>query len=212
MQLSADDWQAFPFGTAREVTVAGVSCLATRLSYVGECGWELTIPNDGAARVFEALIAAGAKPMGHHALNGCRIEKGYRHWGYDLGPDISPLEAGLGFAIDWSKPFRGRAALEQQRQAGVSQRLVLLALEGHPLIMHDEPVIENGRVTGLTTSGARGLRTGLTLALALVAVTPGETAAQTARRTFMVDVAGTTYPAAVLLKPPFDPESRRMRA
>jgi 4-methylaminobutanoate oxidase (formaldehyde-forming) len=162
--------------------------------------------------VFEALIAAGAKPMGHHALNGCRIEKGYRHWGYDLGPDISPLEAGLGFAIDWSKPFRGRAALEQQRQAGVSQRLVLLALEGHPLIMHDEPVIENGRVTGLTTSGARGLRTGLTLALALVSVTPGETAAQTARRTFMVDVAGTTYPAAVLLKPPFDPESRRMRA
>ena len=212
MQLSPDDWQAFPFGTAREMTVAGVSCLATRLSYVGECGWELSIPNDGAAKVFRALIAAGAKPMGHHALNGCRIEKGYRHWGHDLGPDISPLEAALGFAIDWSKPFRGRAALDQQRHAGVSQRLVLLAIEGHPLIVHDEPVMENGRVAGLTTSGARGLRTGLTLALALVSVQRGETAAQTAHRTFMVDVAGTTYPAAVLLKPPFDPESRRMRA
>jgi 4-methylaminobutanoate oxidase (formaldehyde-forming) len=210
--LSADDWQDFPFSTARQVTVAGQSCLATRLSYVGELGWELMIPNHAAPKVFEALIAAGAKPMGHYALNGCRIEKGYRHWGHDLGPEITPLEAGLGFAIDWSKAFRGKQVLEQQKQNGVTQRLVLLSLDGHPLIVHDEPVMENGKVVGLTTSGAKGLRTGLTLALALLTVRPLETLAQTAQRRFTLEVAGTSYPATVLQKPPFDPESQRMRA
>ena len=108
--LLPDDWRDFPFATARDVTISGIACLATRLSYVGELGWELTIANDGAATVFDALIAQGAKPMGHYALNGCRIEKGYRHWGHDLGPEITPLEAGLGFTIDWSKDFRGKAA------------------------------------------------------------------------------------------------------
>ena len=208
--LSADDWRQFPFGTAREVTVAGVTCLATRISYVGELGWELTIGNAHAEAVFDALVAGGAKPMGHHALNGCRIEKGYRHWGHDLGPEITPLEAGLGFTIDWSKEFRGKQALERQKQQGLSQRLVLLSVEGDPLILHDEPVLENGEVVGLTTSGAKGARTGLTLALALVRVAPGETAAETARRGFAVDVAGVRCTAAVLLKPPHDPDSKRM--
>jgi glycine cleavage system aminomethyltransferase T len=210
--LSPDNWQAFAFSTARQVTVAGHPCLAIRLSYVGELGWELMIPNHAAPAIFEALIAAGAKPMGHYALNACRIEKGYRHWGHDLGPEITPLEAGLGFAIDWSKMFRGKAALEQQKRHGFSQRLILLKVEGHPLIVHDEPVMENGKVVGLTTSGARGLRTGLTLAFALVNIRPGETLAQTAERNFTLAVAGATYQAVALGKPPYDPEAQRMRA
>ncbi len=209
---SPDDWGDFPFSTARQVTVAGEPCLATRLSYVGELGWEVMMSNESAPQVFDALIEAGAKPMGHHALNGCRIEKGYRHWGHDLGPEITPLEAGLGFAIDWAKPFRGKSVLERQKQHGYGQRLVLLSIAGDPLILHDEPVWENGRVAGLTTSGAKGLRTGLTLAFALVNIRPGETLAQTAQRDFALEVAGSTYQAAVLMKPPHDPESRRMRA
>jgi glycine cleavage system aminomethyltransferase T len=208
--LSPDDWETFPFGTARDVTIAGVTCLATRISYVGELGWELTIANDQAGAVFDALIAQGARPMGHHALNGCRIEKGFRHWGHDLGPEITPIEAGLGFTIDWSKDFRGKPALERQRQQGPAQRLVLLSIEGQPLIVHDEPVLENGKIVGLTTSGARGVRTGLTLALALVEIAPGETPAETAARGLSVDVAGERHPAAVLLKPPYDPASKRM--
>ena len=208
--LSSDDWTDFPFSTARQVTVAGVSCLATRISYVGELGWELTIGNEGAGPVFDALIAQDARPMGHHALNGCRIEKGYRHWGHDLGPEITPLEAGLGFTIDWSKDFRGKAALERQRRQGITQRLVLLSVEGQPLILHDEPVFESGRVVGLTTSGARGVRTRLTLALALIQVAPGETQAGTAARSLSVDVAGTRHAASVLIKAPYDPASKRM--
>lgn len=210
--LSDADWRNFPFATARSVEIAGAPCLATRLSYVGELGWELTVANAGAGAVFDALIAAGARPMGHYALNGCRIEKGYRHWGHDLGPDITPLEAGLGFTIDWSKDFRGKQALERQRHQGLAQRLVLLQVEGDPLIVHDEPVHESGRVVGLTTSGARGVRTGLTLALALVTVAPGETMAQTAARTFEIDVAGRLHQAAVLARPPHDPKAERMTA
>ena len=208
--LSSDDWEKFPFGTARDVTIAGITCLATRISYVGELGWELTIANDQAGPVFDALITQGARPMGHYALNGCRIEKGFRHWGHDLGPEITPLEAGLGFTIDWSKDFRGKPALEHQRQQGLARRLVLLSIDGQPLMVHDEPVLENGKVAGLTTSGARGVRTGLTLALALVHVAPGETPAGTAMRELSVDVAGVRHPAAVLSRPPYDPASKRM--
>lgn len=209
--LSEDDWQSFPFGTARDVKLAGTCCLATRISYVGELGWELTIGNEGAGQVFDALIAGGARPMGHYALTGCRVEKSYRHWGHDLGPELTPLEAGLGFTIDWTKDFRGKASVERQGQQGVTQRLVLLDVAGHPLIVHDEPVMESGKVVGLTTSGARGVRTGLTLAFALVKVWPGETLTQTAERDFQVEVAGAQYRAAVLPKPPYDPAGERMR-
>lgn len=209
--LSDAEWHDFAFGTARAARIAGTDCLATRISYVGELGWEITVPSSDAAPVFDALLTAGARPMGHHALNGCRIEKGYRHWGHDLGPEITPLEAGLSFAVDRSKDFIGRAALDRQRTDGIARRMVLLRVEGEPLIVHDEPVMENGRVAGLTTSGAKGVRTGLTLALALVDVARGETAAETARRDFAVDVAGQCYPAVVLLKPPFDAAGERMR-
>lgn len=210
--LSPEDWTDFPFSLARQVMIAGAPCLATRISYVGELGWEITVANALAGQIFDALIAAGARPMGHHALNGCRIEKGYRHWGHDLGPEITPLEAGLGFAVDWSKDFRGKPVLMKQKEMGCAQRLVLLDVKGHPLIIHDEPVLENGKVVGLTTSGAKGARTGLTLALALVGIAPGETPTQTAARHFQVNVAGTLYTAMILSKPPFDAGGSRMRA
>jgi 4-methylaminobutanoate oxidase (formaldehyde-forming) len=208
--LSSGEWDRFPFATARGVTVGGAACLATRLSYAGEPGWELTIANAQAETVFDALITGGARPVGHHALNGCRIEKGYRHWGHDLGPEITPLEAGLSFTIDWTKDFRGKPALERQRRHGIGRRLVLLSLDGDPLMLHDEPVHDTGGIVGLTTSGARGVRTGLTLALALIRIAPGETPAETAGRSLSVDVAGTRHRAQVLQKPPYDPASKRM--
>ncbi len=209
--LSPDDWQNFPFSTSRCVTVAGVACRATRVSFVGELGWELSIAADQGGPVFDALTAAGARPLGHYALDACRIEKGFKHWGHDLGPEISPLEAGLGFAVDWSKDFLGKPALEAQRRDGLTRRMVLLQVEGAPLILHDEPVREAGQVVGLTTSGARGARTGLTLALALIAIAPGETLAATGERIFQVEVAGKLHPARVLRALPFDPKGERMR-
>lgn len=210
--LSPGDWQDFPFSTAREIVVAGTACTATRVSFVGEPGWELSIPVAGAGAVFDALIGAGARPMGHFALDACRIEKGFRHMGHDIGPEVTPLEAGLGFAIDWSKDFIGKAMLVAQREAGVTRRLVLFEVSDDPLILHDEPIIEGGRVVGLTTSGARGARTGKTLALGLIATAPGEGMAATCARRFLIDVAGEIYPAKALMRPPYDPSGERMKA
>ncbi len=210
--LSPDDWQDFAFSTSKPVTVAGQICTAQRVSFVGELGWELYIPVNSAAEVFRALRQAGAKPMGHYALDACRIEKAFRHMGHDLGQDITALEAGLGFAVDWSKDFLGKTELQKQRAEGPRRKLVLFDLHEHPLVLHDEPIWENGRVVGLTTSGARGARTGKTLALGLIEIAPGETAATTAQRNFSIEIAGRHHAATVLTRPPFDPAGERMKA
>lgn len=210
--LSPDDWQDFAFATARDVTVAGQRARATRLSFLGELGWELSIPAAQGGPVFDALYAAGARPLGHYALDGCRIEKGYRHWGHDLGPEVTPLEAGLGFTLDWGKAFLGKAALAAQRAAGLTRRLHLFEIEGRPLVLHDEPIREAGAVVGLTTSGARGARTGKGLALGMIAIAPEEKLSETAARRFEIEIAGRLYPARVLERPPFDPTGERMKA
>lgn len=204
-------WANAPMGQVREFMVEGHRARATRVSFVGEYGWELTLPNSVAARVFDTLIAAGAAPLGHYALDGCRIEKGFKHWGHDIDPGVTPLEAGLGFTIDWSKTFTGKAALLAQKEHGVRQRLVLMQIEGEALMLHDEPVFEGDQHVGFTTSGARGPRTGLNLCLALVSTDPGETKAQTCARSFTVKVAGKDYAATPLRRAPFDPNNDRMR-
>ena len=148
--------------------------------------------------------------MGHYAVDGCRIEKGFVHWGHDVGPDVTPLEAGLGFTVDWDKTFVGKSALLEQR-THLTRRLCLFDVEKAPLLLHDEPIWEGEQVVGLTTSGARGPRTGKSLCFGMVQVAPGETKADTARRGFEIDVGGQRYAAQVLIEPPFDPRGERMR-
>jgi len=201
------DWHEVSFAHGTPLYLAGVDCFATRLSFVGDLGWELRVRNADAGRLFDALVAGGARPMGHYALDGCRVEKGFVHWGHEVGPEVTPLEAGLGFAIDWTKDFTGKAALVAQR-GRPARRLVLCRVAGGPLVLHDEPVWEDGRVVGLTTSGARGPRTGLTLAFAMVEAS--ETP-MTARR-FEIEIADRRHPAVPLARPPFDPDGKRMRA
>src|SRR5690606_17753162 len=104
-QVAEDDVSnaAFPFGTARRITVAGCPALALRVTYVGELGWELHIPTDCALTVYQALCDAGApnglRDAGYRAIETLRLEKGYRAWGSDIGPDHTPIEAGLGWAV-----------------------------------------------------------------------------------------------------------------
>ena len=203
---------AMPFGHSATAHLAGVACRATRVSFVGELGFELTAANADAATLFNALCCAGASPLGHFALDGCRLEKGFKHWGHDLGPETTPLEAGLGFTIDWTKDFVGKRALEAQRADGVRQRLILMEVTGEALMLHDEPVFEGGRHVGLTTSGGRGPRTGLNLCFAMLETAQGETLEETCERRFEVRVAGTGYAAKPLRRPPFDPKGERMRA
>lgn len=207
----APDWPDIAFGHAAEVCLAGTDARATRISFVGAFGWEISVAVSGAEAVFDSLLAAGAQPMGHYALDACRIEKGFRHWGHDLGPGITPLEAGLGFTINWAKDFQSKDVLLRQRAEGVRQRLILMQIDGDALMLHDEPIFEAGSHVGLTTSGARGARTGLNLAFGLVSTRPGETLAQTCARRFTVDVAGKSYPALPLARAPYDPDGSEMR-
>ena len=206
-----DEPPSMRFGRFAEMVLTGQPITLTRVSFVGEFGYEITIASDRAQPVFDALIVAGAKPMGHYALDGCRIEKGFKHWGHDLGPEVTPLEAGLGFTIDWNKDFIGKNALLAQKAKGVSQRLILLQIKGEALMLHDEPIYEGGVHVGLTTSGARGPRTGLNLAFGMVRIAQGESLGDTFNRQFSVRVAGQDYPAMPLRQAPFDPKGERMR-
>ena len=110
----------FPFGRVRRITVAGAPVLALRVTYVGELGWELHIPVEFAASVYDGLMAEGQRHgianAGYRAIESLRLEKGYRAWGAEIGPDHSPLVAGLGWAVKLKSdtPFQGRAALEVQ--------------------------------------------------------------------------------------------------
>ncbi|MGI9353533.1 MAG: GcvT family protein [Rhizobiaceae bacterium] len=211
-QLCDHDWDSFQFATTQEVRVLDVTVIATRLSFVGELGWELSVPNKNAGVIFDALIGEGARPMGHYALDACRIEKGFYHWGHDLGPEIMPLEAGLGWTVDWGKDFFGKDALLEQKQGGVTRKLCLFQVDGDPLVLHDEPIWEKGKVVGLTTSGGKGVRTGLTLSFGLIDREANETAEATAGRTFKIEIAGKRYTARALRQIPYDPKGERMRA
>ncbi len=209
---------AFAFGTTREIDVGMAVVRASRLSFVGELGWELYIPCEFATHVHAVLSQAGeAFGLGHMgllAIDSCRIEKGFRHWGHDMGPEENPMEVGLSFAVAWNKPggFAGRDALLRLRNDPVSRRLVLCAVEGaHPLLLHDEPVYRNGVMVGRTTSGARGFRTGLSLCFASLAMEPGESVNDLLTDTLEIAVAGHRFTLKPLVRPPYDPDGQRMR-
>ena len=116
--------EGFAFGYSREIELGYARVRASRITYVGELGWELYIPTEFVAHVYDALTEAGQDfelaHAGYHALNSLRIEKGYRHWGHDITDEDSPLQAGLGFAVKLKKPggFIGRDALLQERASG----------------------------------------------------------------------------------------------
>lgn len=209
---------AFAFSTCNELVIGTVSVFANRLSYVGELGWELYIPREHALGVYDVLISSsvdlGLVNAGMFALDSCRLEKGYRHWGHDMGPEDTPIDVGLGFAVAYEKDveFTGRDAMLRKRDAGSDRRLVLFHVEGEPLILHDEPVYRNGRLVGQTTSGGRAFRTGGSLAFAMI------TAPETISKDwidageFTIKIAGDLHAAIPLHRPPYDPKSMRLKS
>lgn len=206
---------AFPFGTSQIIDLGFAMARATRVSFVGELGWELSIASEFAPQVLQSLLEVGAVPAGHFCLDACRLEKGFRHWGHDIGPEDSPLEAGLGFTVAWDKPggFQGREALLRQREFGLQRRLMQFAVDDGdpPLLLHDEPVYRDGSLVGRTTSGGRGFRTGLSLCFASLACRPDEGKTAMMNGAYEISVAGRRYPLKALPKPPYDPGGERMR-
>lgn len=216
--VSDDDFanDAFPYMHWRDVRLGGFPVRAARLSYVGELGWELTIPMDAAPRVYDLLCEAGAvyglRDAGSIAMTGLRLEKGYRAWGHDLTPDITPLEAGLGFAakIDSDTPFTGQEALKRQRDEGLRQRLLVFTLD-NGTAFGGEPILWDGGFVGQISSAAWGYTAGSTVALGTVAAGGGGIEAMVAADGFEVEIASERFPATAGFKAPYDPEGTRVR-
>jgi len=212
---------AFPFGTGREIELGYAKVRASRVTFVGELGFELLIPAEFALHVFDTLVAAGAefslKHGGYFAINCLRMEKGYRHWGHDIGEDDTPLQAGLGFAVAWNKTggFVGREALVAQRDAGpLTRRLVQVQMLGQdaPLLYHEEPIWRAGKIVGSITSGGYGHRIGASLGMGYVACPNGVTNTWLAAETLEVEIAWKRYPAKAQLAPWYDPTALRAKA
>jgi glycine cleavage system aminomethyltransferase T/glycine/D-amino acid oxidase-like deaminating enzyme len=209
---------AFPFGTAQQVSIGYATALAIRLNYAGELGWELYIASEQAAGAYDALVGAGAelglKLAGMHALDSLRLERGFRHWGHDIGSDDTPFEAGLSFcvALDKPVPFIGRDALLAWHGQPLSRRLVSLRLDdAAPLLYHDEPIWRDGQRVGRVSSGAYGHTLGSAVALGWVEDDAGVDTAWVESGRFEIEVALTRYPAKASLKPFFDPAGLRQR-
>jgi 4-methylaminobutanoate oxidase (formaldehyde-forming) len=206
---------AFPFGTARQIGVGPATVRAVRITYVGELGWELHVPMDQLALVYDRLMEAGAEfgvtNAGHYAINSLRLEKGYRAWGADLSPDDTPLEAGLAFAIDWHKAFIGREALLKQKMSGVRRRLALFVLEDpEPILWGGELIHRDGKPVGYTTSGSYGHAVGGAIAMGYVNHEREVTPDFIRSGRYEINVSGRACLARIHLQVPYDPARRRI--
>ena len=210
----------FPFGESREIDLGYATVRATRISYVGELGWELYVPVEQAVSVYETLGVAGRdlglRDAGYYALDSLRLEKGYRAWGRELTPDDTPLEAGLDFAVKLGRdvPFRGREALLRQRTAGVTRRMAVVTLADPDVTLWGgELLVRDGRPAGHLTSAAYGHTLGCAVGMGYVVsdAGPADDAYLAAGR-YQVDVAGTLHDATVHLRAPYDPSSSRLRS
>jgi heterotetrameric sarcosine oxidase gamma subunit len=219
--LAGGDWsnEAFPFGTAREVQIGYQHALAVRITYVGELGWELYVPVPFAASVYDAIVEAG-RPLalrhcGYHALNSLRIEKAYRDWSHDIGPDDTPLDAGLAFTCAWTKPegFIGRQALLDARREPRRRRLVQFLLsDPGALLYHNEPILLEGRRVGLITSGMFAHTLGGAAGLGYVSHEQVVTEELIATGRFEILIADRAVPARASLRALYDPAGTRPRS
>ncbi len=166
----------FPFGQLRNIHIAGAPVRALRVTYVGELGWELHIPVEFAVTVYDALMQAGQEfgiaNAGYRAIESLRLEKGYRAWGADIGPDHTPLEAGLGWAVKFRKPipFLGREALEAQRKAGLKKLLASFTVDDpNVILLGRETIYRDGVRVGWLSSGGFGHSIGKPIGLGICA-------------------------------------------
>jgi glycine cleavage system aminomethyltransferase T/glycine/D-amino acid oxidase-like deaminating enzyme len=217
--LSGD---ALPFAHSREIDFGYARVRASRITYVGELGYELYLPTEHLLEVYERLVEAGAAfglaHAGYYALGACRVEKGYRSWGHDIGDADTPLESGLAFTIAWDKPggFIGRAALLKQKAGALPKRLVQVALQDAsgtaPLLFHEEPLLRDGILVGSIKSGAWGHRVGRSLGMGYVHCDQGVTREWLQTGRWSVEVAWATHPIDVQLEAFYDPKNARIRA
>jgi glycine cleavage system aminomethyltransferase T len=212
---------SFPYLSARQLHVGYAPTLAVRVTYVGELGFELHVPAEYGAGVYDDLMAAGAdlgvRPVGLAAMTSLRLEKGYRDFGVDIDNTDTPLAAGLGFAVAWDKPggFVGRDALAKVRAEGPPRTRVVGLLAQDPCIdlFGNEPVQRDGRWVGYVRAAAYGHTVGAAVGLAQVSCDDGVTGVWLEQGGFTVRTgAGLDVPARLQIAPFYDPQRLRILA
>jgi sarcosine dehydrogenase len=209
---------SFPFATCRRLVLAGTLVLALRLTYVGELGWELHVPVESACVVYEALIEAGKMhgigDCGYRAIESLRLEKGYRAWGSDIGPDHTPFMAGLGWAVKLrgDRPFLGREALIAQRSRPLPRLLAGFTVDDpDAVLLGRETIHRNGARAGWLTSAGFGYTIGKSIGYGYVRNEAGVDAAYVMDGDYRLEVAGELVPATPFLRPLWDPASERVK-
>ena len=210
---------AFPFRCAQEIDIGFARVLVIRITYLGELGYELYIPAEHAVQVHDLLVEqgrkVGLKHAGLKALASLRMEKGYRDYGHDIDNLDSPLEVGLGFAVDLKKPggFLGKDAVLAKKAEGPLKRRLLQVLvrDPEPLMYHAEIVYRDGKAVGNIRAASYGFTLGGAVGLAMVHADEPMTEQWLKDGVWEVDIAGTRYPALASLKPLYDPEMARIK-
>jgi heterotetrameric sarcosine oxidase gamma subunit len=211
--------EGFPFGTSREIPLGYATVRATRITYVGELGWELYVPAEFAVGVYEDLLTVGEQfgigRGGYYAIDSLRLEKGYRAFGRELTPSENPVEAGLLFAckLKTDIDFLGREALEKAKAEGPRKRCVSFKLDdADAMLWGGELILRDGAVAGQVTSAAWGETTGASVGLAYLRAGGAVLdAAWVNTGSYEVNVGGTLYPIMVSLKGLYDPTNARIR-
>ncbi len=210
----------FPFATSKLIDLGYATVRATRITYVGELGWELYVPAEFAVGVYESLLAVGedlgVANAGYYAIESLRLEKGYRAFGRELTPDYNPAEAGLLFACKLRSDvaFLGREAVAKARAEGPRRRLVSLVLTDPAVLMWGgELIVRDGQPAGLVTSAAWGETLGAAVGLGYLWDPAGHpvTADFVKAGSYQVDVGGTLTGATAQLRPPYDADGKRFR-
>lgn len=207
--------QGFPYMTAKPITIGDVPVIASRVTYVGELGWEFYSSMEYGLKLWDTLWQAGQSEgmvaAGYKAIETLRLEKGYRYWSAEITPDYTPLEAGLGFAVDFDKgDFIGRQALLQQKESGVKQKLCCLSLaDDRSMALGKEPIRPAGidSIIGWVASGGYGYSVGKSIVYAYLPVDYTKAGTE-----LEIELFGETIAAVVEASPLFDPSGERIRA
>ena len=208
----------FKFGTIRTIGIAGCPVKALRVTYVGELGWELHLPVEYAQTVYSTLMAAGQwhglVNAGYRAIESLRLEKGYRAWGAEIGPDHTPFESGLGWVVKLRKnvDFKGRSALEKQRAEGVKKMLACFTVDPDVILLGRETIYRDGKRVGWLTSGGHGFTVGKSIGYGYVRNPEGVDPGFVTSGRYELEVATKRVPCEVTLQPLYDPKMERVKA
>ena len=210
-RVSGDDWSddTFGLGVTREVDLGLARGRAARMSYIGGPGFEMYVPVECAAGVYDTLFAAGAdlglRDAGYYTIDALRIEAGRRAFAAELGPDETPIEAGLMAAVRLNKPaFIGRDALLKQQESGTKKRLIILAVDDPEAFpWGGEPILRDGKGVGEVTSSGYSAKHGRAIVMGYVRADHVIDRDYVLAGKYQLDIAGDRFDARPLARPAY---------